>query len=42
MWALIAKWAVKIALYAVGHPDKVKTVIDDVVAAKAALDAVKK
>lgn len=28
MWQLIGKWAVKLALYALNHPDQVKDVVD--------------
>jgi hypothetical protein len=34
MWNLIAKYAVRIAMWAVEHPDKVKDIVDTVVAAK--------
>lgn len=34
MWALIGKWLVKGALYALEHPDQVKEVVDAVHAAK--------
>ena len=36
MWQTIAQWAVKVALYAAEHPDKVKAIVDDVVAIKKA------
>lgn len=34
MWQTIAKFAVKIALWAVAHPDTIKAIVDDVHAAK--------
>jgi hypothetical protein len=34
MWKLVAKYAVRIAIYAAGHPDAVKAIIDDVKAFK--------
>lgn len=41
MWSVIAQYAIKIALYAAGHPELVKGIVDDVVAIKAAKAAVK-
>ena len=34
MWAVIGRLAVKLALYALNHPDQVKSVVDAVKAAK--------
>lgn len=34
MWATLAKYAVKAALWAVQHPDTVKEIVDTVHAAK--------
>ena len=37
MWAFILKYAVKIAIYAAGHPDQVKAAVDEAVALKKVL-----
>ena len=34
MWTVIGKWAIKLAVYALNHPDQVKAVVDAVHAAK--------
>lgn len=34
MWKTIAKYAIKLALYAVQHPDEVKKIVDTVHQAK--------
>jgi hypothetical protein len=34
MWSTIGRWAVKLAVYALSHPDQVKAVADAVKAAK--------
>jgi hypothetical protein len=39
MWDTIAKYAVKLALWAVKHPDDVKKIVDTVHEAKKAIDA---
>jgi hypothetical protein len=41
MWTLIGKYAIKIALYALQHPDSVKQVVDVVHAAKDAATSTK-
>lgn len=34
MWSILGKLAVKLALYALNHPDQVKVVVDEVHKAK--------
>jgi hypothetical protein len=34
MWQIILKYAVKVAMYAAGHPDQVKAVVDALAAAR--------
>lgn len=34
MWSSIAKWAVKIAVWAIGHKDEVIAIVDAVAEAK--------
>jgi hypothetical protein len=35
MWTKIATWAVKIGVWAAGHPDIIKQILDDILKAKA-------
>lgn len=35
IWGAIAKYAVKVAVYAAGHPETVKGIVDAVAAVKA-------
>ena len=42
MWNLVAKYAVQIAMWAVQHPDTVKSIVDEVVQIKQAKDAATK
>lgn len=37
MWSSIAKWAVKIALYAAGHQDELRQVVEEVIKVKSDL-----
>lgn len=42
MWSTIFKYALKIALYAAGHPDKVVAAVEEVKAVKEAVKGEKK
>jgi hypothetical protein len=41
MWMTILKYAVKVAFFAANHPDQVKSIVDNVLAARRAVGATK-